>query len=263
MSTVSDLIRVLQTLAPPALAEDWDNVGLLVGDRRRPVAKVMTCLTLTPPTVAEAVEHKADLVVVHHPLPFRPVRQITTDTTAGAMLLELIAVGVAVYSAHTAFDSAAEGINQRLARALGLRGVGPLVPREGALGAGRTGWLEEPVPLSELAERAKAFLAIERIALVGDPKHRVRLAGIACGAADDLLRPAIDAGCDCLLLGEARFHTCLEAEAAGITLLLPGHFASERFAIEALAGMLSEQFPDIEMWAAHRERDPLRWVSNA
>ncbi len=260
MPTVRDLAAFLETLAPPALAEDWDNVGLLVGDRRRSVSRVMTCLTLTPPTVAEAVEHKADLVVVHHPLPFRPIRQITTDTTAGAMLLELIAAGAAVYSAHTAFDSAAEGINQRLARGIGLRGVVPLVPGEGDLGTGRVGWLVDPAPLASLAESVKQFLSIDRIAVIGELQHKVRLMGIACGAADDLLRPAVAAGCDCLLLGEARFHTCLEAEAAGVALLLPGHFASERFAMEALADVLREQFPEVNIWPARRERDPLHWA---
>lgn len=260
MIPLLDIVRYLETLAPPALAEDWDNVGLLVGDGRRPVAQAMTCLTLTPPTVAEAVEHKADLVVVHHPLPFRPVRQITTETTVGSMLLELIAAGVAVYSAHTAFDSAAEGINQRLAGGLGLRGINPLVPSEGGLGTGRVGWLETPAPLSEMADRVKQFLGIERLGMVGEPQHKVRLVGIACGAADDLLQPAAAAGCDCLLLGEARFHTCLEAEAAGMGMLLPGHFASERFALEALADVLRERFPEVNIWPARRERDPLRWV---
>jgi dinuclear metal center YbgI/SA1388 family protein len=260
VTVLSDIIRYLETLAPPSLAEEWDNVGLLVGDRRRPVSRVMTCLTLTPPTVAEAVEHEADLVVVHHPLPFRPVRRITADTTVGTMLLELIASDTAVYSAHTAFDSAAEGINQRLARGLGLRGIAPLVPGEGALGTGRIGWLETPATLAALSDNVKQFLGIDRIGLVGEPKREVRLVGITCGAADDLLRPAIDAGCECVLLGEARFHTCLEAEAAGVSLLLPGHFASERFALESLADVLREQFAELKVWPARRERDPLRWV---
>ena len=259
MPTVRDFVAFLDDVAPLSLAEEWDNVGLLVGDQRRPVARVMTCLTLTPPTVAEAVEHDADLVVVHHPLPFQPLRRMTTETAVGAMLLELIAAGVAVYSAHTAFDSAAEGINHRLAQGVGLRGIAPLVPGEGVLGTGRTGWLETPTPLAVLAENVKQFLAIERIALMGEPQREVRLVGITCGAADDLLRPAIDAGCDCVLLGEARFHTCLEAEAAGISLLLPGHYASERFAMESLAGVLNRQFPQIEVWPARREMDPLRW----
>lgn len=260
MPSVGDFVDYLEDLAPLTLAEDWDNVGLLVGERRRPVARAMTCLTLTPPTVAEAVEQKTDLVVVHHPLPFHPIRHITTDTTVGSMLLELIAADVAVYSAHTAFDSAAEGINQRLAQGLGLRGVAPLVPRESGLGTGRVGWLEVSVTLAELADCVKQFLGIARVGMVGEPKREVRLTGIACGAADDLLQPAIDAGCDCLLLGEARFHTNLAAEAAGVGLLLPGHFASERFALEALADMLRGQFPEATVWPSARERDPLRWV---
>ncbi len=260
MHTISDIIRFLEDMAPLSLAEEWDNVGLLVGDRRRPVTRVMTCLTLTPPTIAEAVEHEADLVVVHHPLPFRPIRRITADTTVGAMLLELISSNTAVYSAHTAFDSAAEGINQRLAQGLGLRGIAPLVPGDGVLGTGRIGWFEHPMPLAALADRVKQFLGIDRIAMVGAPKREVRLLGITCGAADDLLRPAIDAGCECVLVGEARFHTCLEAEAAGVSLLLPGHFASERFAMEALADVLRDRFPDLKTWSARRERDPLHWA---
>ncbi|MDZ7620649.1 MAG: Nif3-like dinuclear metal center hexameric protein [Patescibacteria group bacterium] len=260
MRHLSDIIRFLEDLAPLSLAEEWDNVGLLLGDRRRPVTRVMTCLTLTPPTVAEAVEHEADLVVVHHPLPFRPVQRITADTTVGAMLLELISSDTAVYSAHTAFDSAAEGINQRLAQGLQLRGIAPLVPGEGVLGTGRTGWLEQPTALAALADRAKQFLGIDRMGVVGDLKREVRLLGVTCGAADDLLRPAIDAGCECVLVGEARFHTCLEAEAAGVSLLLPGHFASERFAMEALADVLRGQFPEMKVWPAHRERDPLHWA---
>jgi putative NIF3 family GTP cyclohydrolase 1 type 2 len=83
---------------------------------------------------------------------------------------------------------------------------------------------------------------------------------VACGAAGELLDAARRAGCDAMVVGETRFHTCLEAEAAGIGLLLPGHFASERFAVEELAGILARQFPELEVWASREERDPVRWV---
>ena len=63
-----------------------------------------------------------------------------------------------------------------------------------------------------------------------------------------------------MVLGEARFHTCLEAEAWGIGLLLPGHFASERFAVEELAGLLGRQFPDVQVWGSRQERDPLQRI---
>ena len=140
-----------------------------------------------------------------------------------------------MYSPHTAFDSAAAGINQRLATGLGLRGVVPLAPHAEGQGAGRWGWLEEPLALCKLAGRVQDFLAIERLQLVGDSEQTVRTVAVACGAAGELLDAARSAGCDCMVLGETRFHTCLEAEACGLGLILPGHFASERFAVECLA----------------------------
>jgi dinuclear metal center YbgI/SA1388 family protein len=260
MPTIDSLTAFLDQFAPPRLAEEWDNVGLLVGDSRREVSRVMTCLTITPASAAEAIERRAELIVAHHPLPFTALKRLTADTTTGRLLLGLIAAGTAVYSPHTAFDSAAEGINHHLARGLGLRGIVPLVPHAGGQGAGRYGWLEGPLPLGDLARRVKQFLGVSRLQMVGEEECPVRLVAVACGAAGEFLEPARAAGCDCLVTGETRFHTCLEAEAIGVGLLLPGHFASERFAVELLPDVLSRRFPGIEVWASQRERDPLKWV---
>ena len=260
MLTINAVAALLQKLAPLELAEDWDNVGLLVGDPDREVRRVMTCLTITPATAAEAAERKAQLIVTHHPMPFRPLRRVTTETTPGRLLLELIAAGIGVYSAHTAMDSAREGINARLATGLGLRGITPLVPRDGGLGTGRWGWLEEPLSLGRLADRAKKFLAIGRMQMVGEPDQPVRTVAVACGAAGELLDAARQVGCDSMLIGETRLHTTLEAEATGIGLLLAGHFASERFAVELLAERLGAEFPELDVWASRTECDPIRWV---
>ncbi len=259
MPTVAAVAAFLEHVAPFRLAEDWDNVGLLVGHRAQDVTKIMTCLTVTPASAAEAIECHADLIVTHHPLPFMPTKRLTADDTTGRLLLDLIAARIAVYSPHTAFDSALEGVNQRLAAGLGLRGITPLLPHAEGQGTGRWGWLVEPLTLAGLADKLKRFLSIERLQVVGQPQHSVRMVAVGCGAADELLEPARLTGCDAMVLGEARFHTCLEAEAAGIGLLLPGHFASERFAVECLAGELSRQFPDVQVWASRREHNPIRW----
>jgi dinuclear metal center YbgI/SA1388 family protein len=259
MPAVAAIAAFLEQLAPARLAEEWDNVGLLVGRREQKVEKLMTCLTVTPTSAAEAVEGGADLIVTHHPIPFAAVKRLTADTTPGRLLLELIAAQVAVYSAHTAFDSAGEGINQRLAEGLGLGDIAPLLPHPEGQGSGRWGRLEKPLPLAELGERLKRFLKIERLQMVGRPEQTIRTVAVACGAAGEFLGAAIERGCDAMVLGEARFHTCLEAEAAGEGLLLPGHFASERFAMECLAEVLARQFPEVHVWASRRERDPLRW----
>ena len=259
MVHVATVAAFLEQFAPGVLAEDWDNVGLLVGRRDRKVRRVMTCLTVTPASAAEAIGQEADLIVAHHPLPFHPVKRLTSETTVGAMLLDLIASGTAVYSPHTAFDSAREGINQRLAQGLGLRGITPLLPDEQGLGTGRWGWLDEELTLEQLTARVKAFLKVDRLQYVGDPRQPARTVAVGCGAAGELLDPARELGCDAMLLGEARFHVCLEAEATGVGLIIPGHFASERFAVESLAEILAAEFSSLEVWASREERDPLRW----
>jgi dinuclear metal center YbgI/SA1388 family protein len=263
MTTIQTICEYLEQLAPSRLAEEWDNVGLLVGDPVRPAARVMTCLTVTPASAGEAVREHADLIVTHHPLPFHPLKRLTTETTTGRLLLGLISSGVAVYSAHTAFDSAATGINQRLAEGLQLADIAPLRAIDNApdgAGAGRCGRLPEPTALAELAERIKAFLHLAGLHLVGEPNHPVQRVAIACGAAGEFLDPARRAGCDVLVTGETNFHTCLEAEATRVGLLLTGHYASERFGVEGLADDLAREFPEVEVWASGDERDPLRWV---
>ena len=265
MTSVRTITQFLDEFAPPELAEDWDNVGLLVGDAGSEVERVMTCLTITPASAHEAIEAGARLIVSHHPLPFRPFKRLTRDTITGRMLLDLIAARVAVYSPHTAFDSAAAGINQQLAEGLQLEDIRPLTPAASIavpaeLGTGRCGRLARSISLDELASKLKWFLKIDALQVVGDPNKEVELVAVACGSAGELVDSAIELGCDCFVTGEARFHTALEAEAQGIGLLLAGHFSTERFAVETLAGVLARRFPELDVWASRREADPLRWV---
>src|SRR3954453_16099063 len=123
MPTVADIAAELDAFAPRALAAEWDNVGLLLGDPAAPVQRVLTCLTVTPEVAAEAVEAGAQLIVTHHPILFRGSKRLTDATPEGAMLLLLARSGVAVYSPHTAFDNSTGGINDLLASKLGLAEV--------------------------------------------------------------------------------------------------------------------------------------------
>jgi dinuclear metal center YbgI/SA1388 family protein len=269
---VSDVVTFLDTTAPVDLAEKWDNVGLLIGRDNVQVHAIMTCLTITPDVAAEAIEREAQLIVTHHPVLFRPVQRMTTETIEGRMLLDLIAAGISVYSPHTGYDSAHEGINQQLAEALELTGVNVLRPLKAAEleslaasevpvdGAGRYGILPAPMCLGDFCHLVKARLGIEHLQYVGETSMAIRSVGIACGAAAEFLRDAIQVGCQALLTGEARFHDCLEARSKDFALILPGHYATERPAIEHLAqSLLAPRFPDLTIWASHNESDPIQW----
>lgn len=266
MNYVKDLAAWLGTVAPLELSETWDNTGLLLGNTESSVSRAMTCLTLTPASVAEAVGHRADLVIAHHPLPFKPIAKITNETPAGRMLWDLASHGIAVYAPHTAWDSAVNGINASLADLLGLQAVLPMLPASSVanstavhkqVGAGRIGTFPSSQTLLQVAETLRAAIPAVRARAV-DSGRAVQRIGIACGSGGSLLEHAIAAGCDLLLTGEATFHNCLAAEAAGVSLLMIGHFASERFAMEQLAQQIGEQFPDIDAWASRTECDPVR-----
>ena len=262
MTTNADIITFLDQFAPSELAESWDNVGLLLGDRNNAVSSVMTCLTLTPNVAQEAVDKNADLIVSHHPILFRAVQQITADNSEGAMLLKLVQSKIAVFSPHTRYDSATEGINRQLAGSLGLNNVSVLRPLDDvdrSTGAGRYGDLAVELSLGEFNEQVKQALGITNLQYVGDMSSKVRRVGIACGAAAEFLRDAKNVGCDVLLTGEARFHACLEAEQLGMCMVLPGHYATERPAMENLVTILGQQFSDLTIWSSDDEYDPVRW----
>jgi dinuclear metal center YbgI/SA1388 family protein len=223
----------------------------------------MTCLTVTADTVSEAIDQRANLIVAHHPLPFRPVKTITSATTVGRLLLQLIRHSIAVYSPHTAFDSASAGINQHLAIGLGLQEIMPLKPAASGdpdEGSGRFGLIGEPLTRRELAERTKQFLNIDAVRMAGSPDESVSRVAIACGSGGSFLDAAIQAECDVLVTGETTFHTCLEAEARGVGLILTGHFASERFALLSLADYLTDQLSSVTVWGSRTERDPIHAI---
>ncbi|HID24214.1 MAG TPA: Nif3-like dinuclear metal center hexameric protein [Planctomycetaceae bacterium] len=283
---VADVVAHLEALAPLELAEDWDNVGLLIGRNHASVERILTCLTLTPEVAAEAVQQRAQLIVTHHPVLFRPVQRLTADTPEGAMLLELIAAGIAVYSPHTGYDSSRDGINQQLAELFELREIAvlrsptrqsargvPDTPDTAAAGdpscaaganrpagAGRCGHLPRAMTLDELISLVKDRLKVAHLQFVGDERMTVNRMAIACGAAAEFLSDALEQNCQVFLTGEARFHACVEARTRGLGLLLPGHYATERPAMERLAEMLTARFPDLSVWPSRAETDPLRWA---
>ncbi len=122
-----DVIAYLDELFPPNLAEDWDHSGLQVGDLSLPCRRVLVSLDLELGLVDRL--QGVDLLITHHPLLFRPVREIRPETPQGRKIAALLREGTACYAVHTPYDAAREGMGDRLAGILGIRGAEPLAPR--------------------------------------------------------------------------------------------------------------------------------------
>ena len=276
---LKELIDALQRIAPLGIAESWDNVGLLVGDPASSIAKVMTCLTLSDGVLEEAIDRKIGLVVSHHPIPFRPLTRITTEDPTGRILWRAMQHSIAIYSPHTAWDNAHEGINRQLAGLLHLGNLRPLVPinraansqngnsqsgkvkqgtslddpMERELGCGVIGEFAKPVRIDDLVERLGVSIRGMSVRCTDSSERLVNRIGIVCGSGGSMLSKAAGERCDLFLTGEATYHQCLEAEARGVAMLMIGHFASEAFSMRKLAELLARAFPQLDVGASESE----------
>lgn len=128
--TVQDIQQRVHELAPPALAESWDNVGLLLGDPAQEVGVVLVALDATGDVLQQAAAHGAEMLVVHHPLLFTAQKRVVEDGGVMTLVRRLIREGRSLLAAHTNLDSAPRGLNHYVAELLGLRELEPLVPSE-------------------------------------------------------------------------------------------------------------------------------------
>ncbi len=254
-----ELCQTLNEIAPVRLAESWDNVGLLVGDESASVERVMTCLTITDASLDEAIAERADLIISHHPIPFKPLPRITSHSTTGRLLLKAIRSNLAIYSPHTAWDNAFHGINRQLATMLALQSPTPLTPAadpelaKQGLGTGIYGKLSRRFTLEELVQKLELSLPAIRPRATHPLQQSISNIGIVCGSGGSMVGLAAQRGCDAFLTGEATYHQCLEAEALGVAMVMIGHFASEFFAMRQLADMLSRRVPEVHFWASMKD----------
>lgn len=266
MPALATVIEALEAIAPLRLAAPWDAVGLLVATRRPAIGRILTCLSITPAIVREAVAERIDLVVAHHPLPFKPVARLVDASLPGSLLLDLAAAGIGVWSAHTAWDSAAGGINDQLAALLGLADVRPLVPDavDPTVGTGRGGLPNGPATattVAALATRLCRALSVGGAHVVGDPGRPAGRVGIVCGSGGECLPLVAAAGCRTFVTGELRLHDALAADHADVAVVAVGHQASEQFGMQSLGRRLVAALPGLECIESHADRDPLPWLA--
>jgi dinuclear metal center YbgI/SA1388 family protein len=267
---LADVVALLEQRYPPAWAEPWDRVGLVLGEPTAPVRRVLCVVDCVPATVAEARAAGADLILAHHPLLLQPVSSVAPTTYKGRIVHDLIRRDIALYVAHTNADVADPGVSDALAHRLGLVDLRPLRPAAGGtgpgsgrIGSGRIGRLPRPLTLAGLAGRAAAVLPRTAwgVRAAGDPDRRVRTLAVCGGAGDAYLSDATAAGVDAYLTADLRHHPVSEHIAGGGPPLLDAaHWATERPWLDHLATWLRET-ANVEATASDLDTDP--WTVHA
>lgn len=261
MKKVKEIIEVMETLAPTFLKEDFDNVGLMVGDREKEVKKVLLALDCTLKVVEEAKENNVDLIITHHPLIFRRPNNITTDTIQGRKIIELIKNDISLYSSHTNLDSAKSGLNDSIPKLLGYDSseILEVNKRDEKAGLGRIVTLDKPTTLDEIVDNVKKALNINNLRVVKG-KEEVNKIAIINGSGQDFIGKAVSKGADCIITGDTTYHFASDYKEMGINIIDAGHFASEQIVFFNVMKNIIDKFTDVEFILSKVEEDPYTFL---
>ena len=251
MATVADILKFIETVAPPSMKMDWDNVGLLCGSKSKAVTKVLVALDPFEGVCEEAAAWGAELIVTHHPLIFEAPKSITDETSVGRAILKLCAGGISAINAHTNLDCAPGGVNDVLAQALGLSDI-RVIPH-GEAGLLRCGTVPEQTLESFLSE-VQRNLGCKGLRYVnsGKPVRKVAVGGGSC--ADGML-DALNAGCDTFVTADVKYNQFWDAHDLGLNLIDAGHFATENPVVSVLAEKIAAHFPEIQVKISETHAD--------
>jgi dinuclear metal center YbgI/SA1388 family protein len=234
--TIEQLYAYLESRIPRTLSAAWDNDGLACAPvENAPVRRVLVALDATEQVVDLAVSGGFDLLLTHHPLLFRGVKELTPTRNVPRKLLKLARAGVAAMSFHTRLDAVDGGVNDILAARLGLLDTVPFGPA-GEVACGRIGTLASPVSVRDLADTVCRALHIPAVLTAGEGE--VRTVAVLGGEGGDFVAAARRAGADAFVSGRIGYHRMLDAAEDGIVLIEAGHFATEVAVCHALARMV-------------------------
>lgn len=277
MAVKTELVaQLIEKIAPKAWAEDWDNVGLLVGSGSTPVERILITLDGTLAVVEEAKAYGAQLIVAHHPIIFRPLKNLRADNAAAQVPLRLLQYQIGYYAAHTNLDQSTFSSSRALGDVLGLKDMKILSETAGQSngeeerGYGIIGYLPEPEKLGAVWKNFLDNLSLlgvfaqpsdsAGIRLAGPPEHVVRKVAIVNGSGANFIQKALFKGADLLITGDIDHHSALDALEGGMAVGDLGHFLSEAPMLQAMYHYLTAEksLQGVEIRVSETNRSP--WI---
>ena len=229
----AELVRIIDELAPFALAEEWDNVGVLVGDGEAEVTGIVLCVDATDAVIEKAIRENCSVILSHHPLMFGGVKRLCEDAFEARLLRKLIRSDINLIAAHTNLDEADGGVEDSLAAALGIQvDVKERFIRCGTVAQQTAG---------DLVLTAKQFLNPQAM-FYGDHNREIRRVAVSCGGGGDFFREALKMGADVFVTGEMKHHERIEAQGCGMDVIIAGHEETEFVVLEPLKKRLEAAF---------------------
>ena len=239
---IGDITAALEVFAPLRIQESWDNSGLIIGSPEDEVHGVMVGFDCTPELIKEAVEKGCDLVVTHHPLIFKGIKRIDSKDPVGAAIMQAVRSGVAVYAAHTTADKVIAGVSGAMARRLGLKNIGIMVPEEdGTVGLGCIGEFEKPMTGKEALAYVKERFNLGVIRSSRPLETPIGKVAVLGGSGGGEIQLAMAKGAQLYITADISYHNFFTPE--GFMVMDIGHFESEVEIVDIFLAELRKKFP--------------------
>lgn len=243
----SEMIKLLNQLAPEDIALSWDNPGLLAGRSNKEVRTIYLALDADDQVIEDAISQKADMLLTHHPLIFKPVKKINDQDFIGRRILRLIQADISYYAMHTNFDSAPGCMADLAASRLGLTEE-KILEQTGEMdgcpcGIGKTGRLPQAESLKHLAVRVKEAFGLPFVTVYGNLQEDKLLerCAVAPGSGGSMIQAALDEGAQVLITGDIGHHQGIDSLARGMAVIDAGHYGLEHIFMDFMETYLEER----------------------
>lgn len=237
-----DIINILEKKFPKINAEEWDNVGLLVGDYDKEVKKIQFSIDASLEVIENAIKEKVDMIITHHPFIFKAIKSINEQDILSKKIRALIRNDINIYSIHTNLDSSVSGLNDYVLEKLGYTNYKFLdYDEEKNCGIGRIFKLDEEKNLKKFIEELKLKLQISNLRVISnDLNKKIKKVALINGSAMSCWRKAKKEKIDLFITGDVGYHDALDARESGLAVIDFGHYESEHFFHEVLIKELKD-----------------------
>ncbi len=255
--TNRQITDAIEEFAPLSLQESWDNSGWQVGNPDEECRGVLTCVDVTADILNEAREKGCNLIIAHHPVMFKGVKQLTGRDRVERCIAIALRNGISIYSSHTATDCAPHGVSWEMARMLGLNNVEGLDPS----GLGAIGNLPQPMSWREFVAKVKATFGAEYLKCSRLPREnwQITRVGMCGGSAAEFMPQAIERGAQAYITADCKLNQFLDLT-DDILLIDSGHFETEQCTKEIFYRVISEKFPNFAVCKSTVERNPVQFL---
>ena len=258
--TIRNIANHLEEIAPLKQAEDFDNVGLLIGDYKTKVTGILVTLDTLEETIDEAITKNCNLIVSFHPIIFSGLKKINGNSYVERVVLKAIKNNIAIYATHTALDNSKVGVSAKMCEVLGLMNYEILIPKEETgIGMGMIGNLPEPMQEDDFLQYSKMIFNSEGVRFSKKIGRTIQKIAVLGGSGSFAISNAIQEKADVYISADFKYHDFFKAEGK-ILLIDVGHYESEQFTKNLLVEYLTKKFTSFAVILSEKSTNPIYYL---